>query len=351
MRIGIIVRSDNTGLGNQTRELTKMLNPDKVMLIDSSSFNHNKQHPEWYQGYNVSVIRGVPNNMQVKRFLQGLDVIISCETFYNTDLVVLARRVGVKTVLQYNYELFDNLENPRMAVPDVLIAPSLWNFEIVKERFGDVAKVVHLPPPINGSPFESIKKDNMSKDHKRILHIGGKKAMSDRNGTNTIIEMLKYSKADYELVIKTQSKLDIDCDDPRLTVDTGNPDNIQDLYSGYDAMILPRRYAGLSLPMNEALLSGLPVFMTDVSPNNILLPSEWLVRSSVICQIRTKTMVDVYEADAEELAALIDNYINSDKVDSKVLASNLSKQFLPENLKQAYLEILGKEKTDPEGSV
>ena len=36
MRLGIIARCDNTGLGNQTRELVKMLNPSKVMVIDFS---------------------------------------------------------------------------------------------------------------------------------------------------------------------------------------------------------------------------------------------------------------------------------------------------------------------------
>jgi hypothetical protein len=49
MRLGIIARCDNTGLGNQTRELVKMLNPDKILLIDSYSFNNNKQYPHWYE--------------------------------------------------------------------------------------------------------------------------------------------------------------------------------------------------------------------------------------------------------------------------------------------------------------
>ena len=58
MNLGIIVRSDNTGLGNQTRELTYMLNPVKVMLINSHSFNKNKQNPEWYENYNIHRIAG-----------------------------------------------------------------------------------------------------------------------------------------------------------------------------------------------------------------------------------------------------------------------------------------------------
>jgi hypothetical protein len=32
MRLGIIARSDNTGLGNQTKELVDMLKPDKDIV-------------------------------------------------------------------------------------------------------------------------------------------------------------------------------------------------------------------------------------------------------------------------------------------------------------------------------
>ena len=52
MRLGIIARSDNTGLGNQTRDLVAMLNPHRIMLVNSMNFNRNKQHPEWYKDYN-----------------------------------------------------------------------------------------------------------------------------------------------------------------------------------------------------------------------------------------------------------------------------------------------------------
>ena len=60
------------------------------------------------------------------------------------------------------------------------------------------------------------------------------------------------------------------------------------MYSGFDAMVLPRRYAGLCLPMNEALMSALPVFMTNISPNNAILPPKWLAESKQIDTFRTK---------------------------------------------------------------
>ena len=342
MRLGIIARSDNTGLGNQTKELVDMLNPTKVMLINSQPFNKNKQHPEWYNSYDCHHIRGFPKSQDMKSFLKNIDVILTCETFYGKDFIPMAKKLGVKTFLQYNYEFLDHLQNPTLDLPDTLLAPSLWGFEAVTEAFGHKAAVIHLPPPTSPSLFTLSKTNNINKDHKRLLHIGGKAAHMDRNGTNTIIEMLKYSKADYKIVIKSQSPLNINTKDSRLSIDTKSPESRQDLYDGFDAMVLPRRYAGLCLPMNEALLSGLPVFMTDISPNNKVLPKEWLVPSQKINQFKARTEIDVYEADPKMLAKLIDNYVNNaDKIQEKKRAFDIGyNNFSVDVLKDRYLEIL-----------
>jgi hypothetical protein len=342
MRLGIIARSDNTGLGNQTRELVNMLNPDKIMLINSRFFNQNKQHPEWYEGYNCqTTIKGFPTTDEILKFLTDIDVVISCELFYNPKFVDLAKKRGIKTILQYNYEFLDYLANPNQTLPDVLVAPSLWNFEDVVDKFGDKTSVVHLPPPTDINLFSQARKINKSKTHKRLLHIAGKAAVKDRNGTNTVIEMLNYSSGDYELVIKTQSQLDIKSNDPRLTIDASSPDSHQSLYEGFDAMILPRRYAGLCLPMNEALISALPVFMTDISPNNKVLPSDWLFESTKIDQLQTRTMLDVYNGDAKMLAKLVDDYYDLDIPNLKNKAFDLgNSNFSIDSLKQKYIDLI-----------
>ena len=342
MRLGIIARSDNTGLGNQTRELVKMLNPTKILLIDSSHFNGNEQHPEWYSEYNVTTTKyGMASKEEVSKFLDGLDVVISCEIFYHNSFITMAKKRKVKTILQYNYEFLDYLVNPDVELPDILVSPSLWNFEDVVKKFSDRAKVIHLPPPTSVDLFLNAKNINISKTHKKILHIGGKAAVKDRNGTNTVIEMLNYSKADYELVIKSQTPLDIKCDDPRLTIDTSNPETRESLYEGYDAMILPRRYAGLCLPMNEALLASLPVFMTNISPNNSILPEQWLVDSNKIDRLMTRTMLDVYEGDAKMLAKLVDDYYDSDIFLNKSKAFDIGiNNFSNETLYQKYQDLL-----------
>jgi hypothetical protein len=342
MRLGIIARSDNTGLGNQTKELVNMLNPDKILLIDSTPFNKNKQHPEWYSEYNCIKSHGFPSSQHIKLFLNDIDVVLSCETFYDQNFIKYANQRKVKTILQYNYELFGHLSNPNLPLPTVLLSPSIWQIEHIKKMFGNQTKVIHLPPPTNESLFNKVKENNLSKTHNRILHIAGKKAAKDRNGTETVIDMLKYSKENYELVIKSQNEIETNINDSRLKIEVGNPDNREDMYDGFDAMVLPRRYAGLCLPMNEALLSGLPVFMTNVSPNNFILPSDWLVRSDSIGTIRTKVRLELFEANPKELAKKIDDYILlKDKSPDKKQAYEIGiNNFSPQILKQKYLDLI-----------
>ncbi len=342
MRLGIIARSDNTGLGNQTRELVNMLNPDKILLIDSTPFNKNKQHPEWYDGYDCIKSNGFPSSEQIKIFLNSVDVVLSCETFYDQNFIRFANKRNVKTILQYNYELFGHLSNPNLPLPTALLSPSVWKIEHVQKLFGNQTKVIHLAPPTNEDLFNKVKENNLSKSHNRILHVAGKKASKDRNGTETVIDMLKYSKGDYELVIRSQSEIESNIKDSRLTIEIGNPENREDMYDGFDAMVLPRRYAGLCLPMNEALLSALPVFMTNISPNNHVLPQNWLVKSDSIGTIRTKIRLELFEANPRDLAKTIDDYMSiKDKKIYKEQAYNIGiSNFSPNVLKDKYLKII-----------
>jgi hypothetical protein len=342
MKLGIVVRADDTGLGNQTHELVKMLNPEKILIIDSSTFHSkNMQHYEWYEGRNIVVSKGFPDNSVLLNFFEGLKIVISCETFYNKRFVALARRKRIKTILQYNFEFLDYLSNEDTMLPDVLLAPSLWRFEEVEERFSNKCLVKYLPPPTDQKLFNKNKRINTKRTNK-LLHIGGKAAIYDRNGTNSVVDMLKYSKSDYELVIRSQINLDINSSDPRLTLLVGNENNHEDMYRGYDAMILPRRYAGLCLPMNEALMSGLPVFMTDISPNNLILPKKWLSKSYFVKEFMTRVGVSLYEADPKSLAKVVDGYFSQDDLsnDKKEAFDIGQKNFSSRNLKSQYLDLL-----------
>lgn len=344
MKLGLIVRADNSGLGNQTYELAQMLKPHMVMVIDFSEYNGFKQYPERYADFNTMHVKGIPTDKHMADFLCQVDAVLSCETFYNDSTPKIAKRSNnVTSYLQYNFELFGGFGNPSYPIPNKLIAPSVWNLEAMQRKFGEI--VEYLPPPTNPETFADVREINKTTSN-RLLHIAGKPAKADRNGTQSVLEMLRFSKSDYELVIRVQTEYDLKCNDSRVTIEYGDIDDRAEMYSGYDAMILPRRYAGLCLPMNEALLSGLPVFMTDVSPNNFILPREWLCYADDIGTIRTKTSIPSYNANPKILGRMIDNFVeNTDKQVAKQQAYEIGyRNFSPDILLPKYQKLLGIEK-------
>jgi hypothetical protein len=94
--------------------------------------------------------------------------------------------------------------------------------------------------------------------------------------------------------------------------------------------------------MNEALVSGLPVFMTKVSPNNAVLPDEWTAESKKIDEFKAKAIIDVYNADPKMLAKIIDEYIsNKNKLNIKQKAFDIGfNNFDTSILKDKYLDLI-----------
>jgi glycosyltransferase involved in cell wall biosynthesis len=344
MKVGIIARADNTGLGNQSLNLCKMLKPDKVMVVDSTPFNKNKQHFNWYQDFDHIVTSGWPTIADCREFANGLTHIFSAETMYNNEIYNLSSINNIKTYLHTNYEFFDQLVDTKMPSPYYCVMPSYWKNTEVKKLF---KRVEYLPPPIFMNEFKSSRDKNLSRKNnkRRYLHMVGKRAINDRNGTLDLIKALQYSASDFELVIKSQHELsDIITNDKRITFDTNDIKNVNEMYEDFDAMILPRRYGGLCLPMNEALACGLPVIMTDTSPNNEILPDEFLVKSEKREQFIARTMIQTYSVEHKILASIIDNIsemstneINNMKVKAVDLAySNFSSDVLKNKYEELF---------------
>ena len=344
-RLAIIARADATGLGNQTRRLVEMLNPERVLVIDSTPFNQNQQDFTFFEPYNWYKVTGFPDRQQITNFLRGMDIVLSCETFYNKSFVKVADSLGVKTLLQFNYEFLDYLQDPSLELPTKLLSPSHWHMDELSEKFNNV---IYLPPPMDMSNFytNGILNYKRNNTKRRFLHIVGKGAYLDRNGTLDLLESLKYTKSDFELVIKYQTISDEvknhpQAQDPRVIFDSEAPKNEADLYKDFDAMILPRRYAGQCLPMNEALASCLPVIMTDIDPNNKILPENWLVKSHKVGEFMTRAMIDYYSADHKALAKTIDNLCKNDLQSDKEAAYAIAEaNFCKELLLDKYTELI-----------
>jgi glycosyltransferase involved in cell wall biosynthesis len=326
MKLGLIVFCNNGGIGIQTRRLCYMLKPDKLLAIDSSNFSKiTEQHFEWYDGFSGYRVNGFPKDHEVKKFLTGLTHVVCVENPLNYNLTDYAKRMGIKVFIQTNYEFCDFLNNKSLALPYKFLMPSYWKVEEMKKMFGEDS-VDYLPPPTDPNEFKEAREINFKrKGYPRLLHVVGTLAVHDRNGTLDLLKALKYSKEDYELVIHSQQELPLEymINDPRLKYSMRSLENSCDLYKDFDALILPRRYAGLCLPCNEALMSGLPVIMTDTSPNNELLPKEWLVKSYKTNEFKARTMIDIYSSDIKALGEKIDWIVKQNVDTIKIQAFEL----------------------------
>lgn len=320
MKLGLIARADKTGLGYQTKEFYDHMKPAKTMVVDIGHLNGNGQHPEWYPG--AQLVKGFPDQNDIEEFLQGLDVVFIAESPYNYWLLERARQLGVKTAIQYNYEFFDWFVYDRPK-PDMLIAPSRWHYAEVDEwcRANGVQHVyLHCPVNRDLLPFKQVTRAH------RFLHVAGKPAAHDRNGTYAVIAASKYVKApDMEIVVHFQGEqglkhqlTDTTAEYRQAAERDGNPEklrirvreyeNYQDVFAAAHVLLLPRRYGGNCLPMNEALSCGMPVVMPDISPNNEFLPKNWLIPAAVTSRFQPRAEVDIYSIDPVTLAAKIDEF-------------------------------------------
>lgn len=344
-KLGIIAFANSGGLAVQTQRLVKMLNPHRVLVIDSSKFSKNKKHDfSFFKDYDHFITQGFPKNYDVIKFIDGLTHVLTVENPYNFYLIHACRERGIRTICQTNYEFCENVFASWLPIPDLFLMPSPWKVEEMIEKFG-LRHVLYLPPPINPNEFREVRKINRNRRGKpRFLHIIGTLAHRDRNGTLDLLKALKFAKGDFELVIKSQHKLPskYKSNDKRVSYEIGNVERNADLYKDFDALILPRRYGGLSLTTNEALMSGLPVIMTNISPNKELLPKTWLVPVSRGRGFKARMVVDCYSADPGLLAKKIDKFALKEFKLLKLNAYMLGiDNFSVKILKSYYEQILG----------
>jgi len=304
--VGLIAFANDGGIGIQTKRLYDMLKPEKVMVVDSTGFSKNKQlHLDWYPKDSM-ITNGFPRNCEINEWLDGLKTVLVVENPYNFYLIHACRERGIKTIVQTNYEFCENIFAPHLPVPDLFLMPSYWYLEEMQDMFP--SRVIYLPPPIKQSSFNYVGDSQFNTPH--FLHIVGTLAAGDRNGTLDLLKAIKRSKGKYKITIHSQHKLPPEyiIKDKRVTYRIKNFKNTSDIYKGFQALILPRRYGGLSLTTNEALMSGLPVMMPDISPNNRLLPKDWLVPAKKIGEIQVRATITRYGCVIKHLANKLDDW-------------------------------------------
>jgi glycosyltransferase involved in cell wall biosynthesis len=275
------------------------------MVIDCPSAKALPIRKDWYP--HATWIKGLPTPHDWQRWMQGLDVVFSAETFYGQHAFRIARNMGVKTVLQANFEFLDRQDQPTLWA-----APSLWRYNEWPNP------KIHLPVPVETEHFTPTTATRAS----HFLHIVGRPAVHDRAGTiDTLRALQNVQHTDITVTITSQEPGYIRS--LMLTAGIKLPDNIDlhiregdradywDLYTDQHVLIAPRRFGGLSLPMQEAVAAGMPVISTAVSPQKNWLPPEWLVAASPAGEFHAKQLIDLWTADHIALAEKISRFANN----------------------------------------
>lgn len=326
MRLGLVARPDNSGLGIQTWELYRHLNPDKTLVIDLSGIADSNDHCnkraflDRFPGAQVHQGPTPPPEV-IEEFLDGLDIIFSAETFYTQDFLHRSNHRKVKSVLQYNYEFLAHLTTPSLPHPTLFAAPSLWHYFAT-----NLPNKVHLPVPIATDRFAP--RATPPATARTFLHPVGRPAIYDRNGTEDVIAALEWVREEITMIFRCQRpgyvqnllRRTILPVNVTVVVDDSAPEEYWRNYQDVDAVVLPRRYGGLCLPANEALGAHLPILMPDIDPNHRLLPREWLFPARVESEFRAANSVIVHRSDPVPIARLIDTLATDSQAYAQAVA-------------------------------
>lgn len=302
MKVGVIARTNQRGLDIQTTEAARNLHAS-VLVVDVRNPSGRRFPSDLTRWPNAPVVECRTgwrlDESTVRTWLEGLNAVYSAETFYDPHLPDWAREAGVVTVVHANPEFLPQDGGWAVGEPTQRWSPTAWRNQ-------------HLPQPTHVVPFP-VATDRLTPvdPHDgpcRWLHVGGKQALADRNGTGTLIESLRYLKEACSLTVCTQEQ-----GFPRIHAPShvdvrraGPVPNYWDLYPGYDALVMPRRYGGLCLPVQEAMAAGMAVVMPDIDPN----PKTWpvaTVPATFTEEARMPAgMVPVATVDPQELAEAMD---------------------------------------------
>lgn len=309
MRIGLLARADYTGLGIQTYDFYRHVQPDKTLVIDLSHLNGQRNNLAKYPGAAVLRYTPYPDTSithpdavePINEFLEDLDLVFTCETPYDYHLFREASRRGIKTVLQYNFELCDHVREPHLPRPDLFMAPSMW-------RYNDLVlgNKVFVPVPVDRTIFQPRIREVAS----LFVNSAGTGAMEDRNGTQATMDAWQHVRSGVFLRIHAQN-FQYRSRDRRIQVRRAVLEDPFDMYREPDVFVMPRKFGGLCLPLNEALSCGMPILMTDLSPQNQFLPSSSLIPAYVSHQVMTKMLVDIHQPDVAALASRVDELAQS----------------------------------------
>jgi hypothetical protein len=302
MRVGLIARATATGLGTQTQNFYRGYEPDSVLLLRDGS-RWWQDDLSWYPDAHVARFDGTDIEPgPAEAFASEIDVLFSVETLYSWKFAAMLKNRHIRTVVQGNPEFYRRPgEKGAAPIPDQWTWPTTWLLSELPE-----GPVVPVPAFTEPRPPKPQTKDS---DLLTFLHVAGHRANGDRNGTEVFCKAIRHLQQPCRVkVIGQDGRLpipDVIPNHVKLDVNANGTDDRWDLYRHADVLVSPRRYGGLSLPVQEAMHCGLVVMMSDCSPNR-----DWPI-IPIPCSVGTALRtpfghVRTFEVRARTLASEMD---------------------------------------------
>lgn len=262
MKIGVIGRSEQRGLGIQLTEFVANMPVDRVLhvVIPKSKW---PVRPAAFQPVSTThvVFAETLPEAEVREWLEGLDVVFTAETVYDWSFIKWAKEANVKVVIQGNPEFYKN-DKEKLPEPDAWWWPTPWRTSLIPEGPVVPVPVPPLTPVVAGAPDEAVL---------NVVHVAGHRAAGDRNGTELFLAALKFVTSKVNVHLYGQDgHFDQFRKQPHgcINIFEHGVEDRWEMFDGAHIVVLPRRYGGLCLPAQEAMRAGCAVMMPDCSPNS-----------------------------------------------------------------------------------
>lgn len=299
MSLGMVVRCDNGGLGTMTWEAWRHLRPTRTLVVRTTGPACGTPTPG---RYDVGAVRYTPTHPTVAdaRWLcEGVDIIYGAETWYRSLVTQVARRQRVRTALHVM---------PEYWMPDIhadlLLAPTPWQAPPDAQL---------LPVPVARDRLTRRRIDGVD----TIYHVAS--PAQDRNGTQLLLAALEELRRPCRVLIRQPGRHR--SDSRHEIIGKAHVEWLPHHNGPYweawpehaQALVMPRRFAGLSLPMQEAAALGLPVITLDRAPESDWFPGKARVKAAAAGRVVTwrACRVDLWDAAPGALAETIDELTTS----------------------------------------
>ena len=270
MKVGMVSYATEQGLGYLAKSFYDAGVIDEALIISYTARGTRPMHLEWYNGKAVVVhdIRPMQGS-EIDKVLDSVDVMLFFETPFDWSFPKKCNSKGVKTVCMPMHEWYPK---DKLDTFDLMLCPS----KLDQDYFPGSPL---FQPPVDPNTW-SLKTEAC-----RFVHNAGNIGHQQHKGTVEVLRAAQFIESDLTLTIRAQDVKYLNRllaqvpevkKNPKVILELGQIP-YEDLYRSHDVSVVPEKFNGLSLPLQEAYAAGLVVMTTDRYPANTWLPSAPLI--------------------------------------------------------------------------